>query len=85
MYTVERSVVALTREVGIVDGRTTLEVRGSVGTDGTGKVVLSVVSVRLGRSHAVCCSSVTSFSPTAINEYAPCWYQPGTSSSTPCS
>jgi hypothetical protein len=51
MYGVERSAVALTREVGAVDDRTMLEVSGN---EGVGVVVLRSGSVAFGRSHAVC-------------------------------
>jgi hypothetical protein len=57
MYGVERSVVALTRLVGSVDGMTMLDDNGSVGVNGVGTVVLrpGVVGMLalLGRSHEV--------------------------------
>jgi hypothetical protein len=56
MYGVERSVVALTREVGVVDGMAMLEVKGNEGADGVGIVELRFGSVIFGKSHAVCCS-----------------------------
>lgn len=55
MYGVERSVVALLRAVGNVEGMAILEVKGSVGVDGVGVVVLRFAAVTFsGRSHAVC-------------------------------
>jgi hypothetical protein len=67
MYGVERSVVALARPDGTADGKTTLDVKGSVGDsdrgiEGVGVPVVGIVLFRagtvtvtlLGRSHAVC-------------------------------
>lgn len=65
MYGVERSVVALARPDGSVEGKSTLEVKGSVGDNGVGVngvgvpgagvVVFRPGTVTLlGRSHAVC-------------------------------
>jgi len=55
MYGVERSLVALTMDVGTTEGRTMLAVNGRVGIDGMGVVMFVVGSVMLfGRSHAVC-------------------------------
>jgi hypothetical protein len=69
MYGVERSVVALVRPDGVADGKTTLEVKGSVGDNvagignvgvgvgvtGVGMEVFTPGRVALlGRSHAVC-------------------------------
>lgn len=51
MYGVDRSVVALVREVGKLDGKAMLELRGSVGVSGVGVVLLSVPL--FGNSHAV--------------------------------
>ena len=61
MYGVERSVVALTKEVGIVEGKAILEVSGS---EGVGMVELRSGLVAFGRSHAVYFSSVFSSSTT---------------------
>lgn len=75
MYGVERSVVALTKEVGIVDGRAMLEVSGS---EGVGVVELRSGSVAFGRSHAVCFLSVFGFVNNWRRCHMPCSYRSGT-------
>jgi hypothetical protein len=56
MYGVERSVVTLAREVGIVEGKTMLEVKGNVGVKGVVAVVLVIGAATLsGSSQAVYC------------------------------
>jgi hypothetical protein len=62
MYGVERSVVALVRDVGTVDGTVRLAVKGSVGVTRLGTVafvpgIAGAVALS-GRSHDVCCFSV---------------------------
>lgn len=77
MYGVERSVVALARDVGIVEGRAMLDVKGRVGVNGAGVVrfVVGSTVMLLGRSHAVfqSCSSATSQDRKEVN--IPCSYQ----------
>jgi hypothetical protein len=54
MYGVERSVVALIKEVGTAEGMTILELRGKLGGSDVGVVPLALGTVVLsGRSHAV--------------------------------
>jgi hypothetical protein len=61
MYGVERSVVALTRDVGTAEGTAKLVVKGSVGVNRLGVVAFVAGAVTLsGRSQDVCCVSVTS-------------------------
>jgi hypothetical protein len=86
MYGVERSVVALLRAVGNVEGMTILEVKGSVGVSGVGVVVLRLGTVMLfGRSHAVC--SLISDGIPAFKDWVrqiPCLYQPEISFAALC-
>jgi hypothetical protein len=59
MYGVERSVVALVRDVGIAEGTAMLVVKGNVGVTRLGVVVGGVAL--LGSSHSVCYLSVITF------------------------